>query len=69
MHLFLVLQNAIDNGYGNAYILIIRADIYIYNLSKKGEKTASPYIRFSHRLLARIGDSMMKMAVNRMEFE
>lgn len=67
MHLFLVLQNAIDNGYGNAYILIIRADIY--NLSKKGEKTAFPNIRFSHRLLARIGDSMMKMAVNRMEFE
>lgn len=67
MHLFLVLQNAIDNGYGNADILIIRADIY--NLSKKGEKTASPNIRFSHRLLARIGDSMMKIAVNRMEFE
>lgn len=29
----------------------------------------SPNIRFSHRLLARIGDSMMKMSINRMEFE
>lgn len=29
----------------------------------------SPNIRFSHRVLARIGDSMMKMSVNRMDFE
>ncbi|MGP1586804.1 MAG: class I SAM-dependent methyltransferase [Treponemataceae bacterium] len=29
----------------------------------------SPNIRFSHRLLAKIGDSMMKMAVNKIDFE
>lgn len=28
----------------------------------------SPNIRCSHRLLARIGDGVMKMAVNKMEF-
>ena len=29
----------------------------------------SPNIHFSHRLLAKIGDNMMKMAVNKMDFE
>lgn len=29
----------------------------------------SPNIRFSHRFLARIGDSIMKMSVNRMDFK
>ncbi len=29
----------------------------------------SPNIRFSHRLLASIGDQVMKMAINRMDFE
>lgn len=29
----------------------------------------SPGIRFSHRLLARIGYKMMKMSINRMDFE
>ncbi|NLZ76848.1 MAG: class I SAM-dependent methyltransferase [Spirochaetales bacterium] len=29
----------------------------------------SPHIRSSHRLLARIGDGMMKMSINRMDFE
>ena len=29
----------------------------------------SPHVRFAHRLLARIGDRMMKMSVHKMEFE
>lgn len=29
----------------------------------------SPGIRFSHRLLAKIGDKMIKMSINRMDFE
>ena len=29
----------------------------------------SPGIRFSHRLLAKIGDKMLKMSINRMDFE
>ena len=28
----------------------------------------SPNIHFFHRLLARIGDDMMKMAINKIEF-
>ena len=28
----------------------------------------SPNIRFSHRLLAKIGDDMMKIAINKIEF-
>ena len=29
----------------------------------------SPGVRYSHRLLARMGDKMMKMSINRMDFE
>ena len=29
----------------------------------------SPNIRCSHRFLAQVGDGMMKMAINKMEFE
>jgi hypothetical protein len=29
----------------------------------------SPGIRFSHRLLAKIGDKIMKMAINRLDFK
>lgn len=29
----------------------------------------SPNIRFSYRLLAKIGDNIMKMAVNRFDFK